>query len=309
MFHRFIKKLRKSDKKPAAKKPYIFWQPENSFSSQNEEHRPFNPQIISTPQPPSEIWEIVERMANRFERTFAVPTFMEGGIVDRPTPIYSCPPSPEPVVSSEQIMRENYLERRSQLIEQMSRHTSFVHDLARDLIETGKSSPLDKEYPHKCQICKRNLFFKELCHANRSLPESYLKKLWELQSVEFLCCGCFGKAQQYLSKLISKKIEATHENSLNCYLIEIIFKPFKSFLNKKEITERDYELFLTQYNVNKEFCAISQFKRLSDDFKARWCTLHNTERYVELAPTMLRRYEFIYDKLINIWRAGFFDLG
>ena len=58
-----------------------------------------------------------------------------------------------------------------------------------------KKSKIDKIYPHVCFKCKRALRFAEMCTANLNEDKEYLKKLWELEEIEYYCCECYNNAK------------------------------------------------------------------------------------------------------------------
>lgn len=52
---------------------------------------------------------------------------------------------------------------------------------------------LDVDYPHKCFKCKKELYFEELCRANKNIDRKQLKDWWKSNIVEFYCCSCYRK--------------------------------------------------------------------------------------------------------------------
>jgi hypothetical protein len=204
----------------------------------------------------------------------------------------------------------------------------------------NEKNPMDEKYPHTCHQCSKPLKFLEMCNANTKMEPDHLKKLWKSQAVEFLCCRCFTIIEELKKKLQYHSIlEPTYENAINYITLQKIFQPFKRLKRKSkyfwdnymripehrpvnplldrcstvgdiERIERarrelriDYGQFEDWIGVPRGTHNIDMYESISELFKQRWMSFHNTMSYFDTSPEpphiKIRRWIFIRDEIRN----------
>lgn len=65
-------------------------------------------------------------------------------------------------------------------------------------------------FPRLCYRCKYPLYFSDYLSRNKQIPKEELKKVWENENVELLCCGCYKRCKSHPNLINDRLIKVDH---------------------------------------------------------------------------------------------------